>query len=381
MQITDLRIRNFKSIKDMHISGIENALILVGQNDTGKTAVLDAVRAVGGDYIVREEDFRENFPNVEISVELRITEADLKRFHRFGEVSTYRRYEAWYREFCRRLPSFLPDRENGTDSGCEFPGGTLTFEFSVNREGRTRYGDGHQKNNRYIPLIFPHIYFMDTQRNLEKFQDDLLLMQEDDLLKQMRSGCCMFDMAKECNRCFSCIGLISKKTTEELNAFEAAKLLEYKLYNLNLDVFSRKVNENFRKNGGRDEIVYSMNLDIERTLSVTADVRLAGYQEKRPAGSMGKGMRSIRRSVRQAAWGKECEASICFRSLRHMRRRAWKMRISLWWKIRRYFSIRSCRRYQVTFCTGCRERIRSCSLLIHLICCRTLTADRSGRCS
>ncbi len=36
MQITDLRIRNFKSIKDMHISGIENALILVGQNDTGK---------------------------------------------------------------------------------------------------------------------------------------------------------------------------------------------------------------------------------------------------------------------------------------------------------------------------------------------------------
>ena len=118
-------------------------------------------------------------------------------------------------------------------------------------------------------------------------------MQEDDLLKQMRSGCCMFDMAKECNRCFSCIGLISKKTTEELNAFEAAKLLEYKLYNLNLDTFSRKVNKNFRKNGGRDEIIYSMNLDIERTLAVTADVRLAGYQEKRPAGSMGKGMRSL----------------------------------------------------------------------------------------
>lgn len=105
MQITDLRIRNFKSIKDMHISDIENALILVGKNDTGKTAVLDAVRAVGGDYVVREEDFRENFPNVEISAELRITEDDLKRFHRFGVVSAYRRPEAWYREFAE---SFLP---------------------------------------------------------------------------------------------------------------------------------------------------------------------------------------------------------------------------------------------------------------------------------
>ena len=109
----------------------------------------------------------------------------------------------------------------------------------------------------------------------------------------MRSGCCMFDMAKECNHCFSCIGLIHKKKTEELNAFEAAKLLEYKLYNLSLDAFSRRVNENFRRNGGRDEIVYSMNLDIEQTLAVTAEVRQAGYQEKRPAGSMGKGMRSI----------------------------------------------------------------------------------------
>ena len=302
MQLTDLRIRNFKSIKDMHIRDIENALILVGKNDTGKTAVLDAVRAVGGDYIVREEDFRENFPNIEIGVELRITEDDLKRFHRFGVVSAYRRPEAWYREFCRKLPSFLPDRAagaeggneaEGTDSDSAFSAGTLHFEFSVNRERRVRYGDGKQKDNRYIPEIFPHIYFMDTQRDLKKFQDDLLLMQEDDLLKRMRSGCCMFDVAKECNHCFSCIGLIHKKTTEELNAFEASKLLEYKLYNLNLDSFSRRVNEIFRRNGGRDEIVYSMDLDIERTLSVTASVCQAGYQKNRPTESMGKGMRSI----------------------------------------------------------------------------------------
>lgn len=281
MQITDLHIRNFKSVKDMHIKDIENALILVGKNDTGKTAVLDAVRAVGGSYTVREEDFRENFPNVEIGVQLKLSAEDLKRFHRFGIISNYRRYEAWFGEFCRRLPSYVPEN------------GILSFEFSVNREGRVRYGDGYQKNNACIPKIFPHIYFMDTQRDLERFQDDLLLMQEDDLLRQMRSGCCMFDIAKKCNHCFSCIGLLNKKPTEELNAFEAAKLLEYKLYGLNLDAFSRRVNENFRRNGGRDEIVYSMDLDVERTLSVTAAVRQAGYQETRPAGSMGKGMRSI----------------------------------------------------------------------------------------
>lgn len=279
MQIIDLWIRNFKSIRDMHIGGIENALILVGKNSTGKTAVLDAIRAASGDYVVREEDFQEDFPNIEIRVSLKIEEEDLKRLHRRGIVSPYRRYEAWYRDFCEKIPSYQD--------------GVLAFEFVANRDGKTRYGDGCQKNNPYISQIFPKVYYMDTQRNLGQFQDDLLMMQEDELLKQMRSGCCMFDRAKECNHCFSCIGLIHQKTTEKLNAFEAAKLLDYKLYQLNLDAFSQSVNENFRKNGGRDRILYSMNRDIEKMLSVTAEMYNEKQNRRRPVNCMGKGMRSI----------------------------------------------------------------------------------------
>lgn len=279
MQIIDLWIRNFKSIRDMHIGGIENALILVGKNSTGKTAVLDAIRAASGDYVVREEDFQEDFPNIEIRVSLKIEEEDLKRLHRRGSVSPYRRYEAWYRDFCEKIPSYQD--------------GVLAFEFVANRDGKTRYGDGCQKNNPYISQIFPKVYYMDTQRNLGQFQDDLLMMQEDELLKQMRYGCCMFDRAKECNHCFSCIGLIHQKTTEKLNAFEAAKLLDYKLYQLNLDAFSQSVNENFRKNGGRDRILYSMNRDIEKMLSVTAEMYNEKQNRRRPVNCMGKGMRSI----------------------------------------------------------------------------------------
>ena len=82
MQITDLWIRNFKSIRSMHIENIENALILVGQNNTGKTVVLDALRAVIGYYEIGEEDFLEDYPNIEIMVSLKIQEEDLKRFHK-----------------------------------------------------------------------------------------------------------------------------------------------------------------------------------------------------------------------------------------------------------------------------------------------------------
>ena len=279
MQITDLQIRNFKSIKSIHISDIENALILVGQNNTGKTAVLDAIRAVSGDYQICLEDFLEDFPNIEIGVKLQITEEDLTRMQEKRIISPYRNYTSWYQDFCRKLPSYQD--------------GILTFEFAANKEGRIRYSDGYQKNNSYIPEVFPKVYYIGVQRKMDFLQENILLLQEDELLKQMRSDCCMFDRAKKCTHCFSCIGYLNQKTTEELNAFETAKLLDYKLYQLNLDDFSQRVNENFRKNGGKEQIFYSMNRDIEKMLSVTAEVYDEKQEKYKPISCLGKGMRSI----------------------------------------------------------------------------------------
>lgn len=281
MQIKELQIRNFKSVNDMVISDIENALILVGQNNTGKTAVLDAIRAVWGLNPIHPEAFQEDYANIEIQIILQVTDDDLNVLHADGNVSSYRRFDTWYRDFCKKLPSFDTDRH------------LLTFTFIANRSGTIRYSDGFQKHNPYISRILPRIYYLDTQRNLRQFQEDLLLMQEDGLLKQMRSGCCIFDQAKTCNHCFSCIGLINQKTPDELNAFEAARLLDYKLYQLNLDDFSQRVNANYRRNGGHDRIVYSMNRDIEKMLSVTAEILSEQQNIVRPIDHMGKGMRSI----------------------------------------------------------------------------------------
>lgn len=279
MQITSLRIKNFKSIRDMQIENIENALILVGKNNTGKTSVLDAVRAVGGSYEIRPEDFHENSANIEIAVTLRITEEDLWKLHQNGIVSQYRRYEAWKKDFQEKLPSY--------------DGAVLTFEFAANQTGKIRYGDGSQKHNPYIREVFPQIYYIDTQRELGQFQEDILFFQENEELKRLRSGCCMFDQAKKCNYCFSCIGLINKKKPEELNVLEVSKLLDYKLYQLKLDDFARRVNENYHKNGGCNQVIYSMNRDVERMLTVTAEVYNQEQGKTHSIDQLGKGLRSI----------------------------------------------------------------------------------------
>lgn len=278
MKISKLHIRNFKAIRDMQIDGIESALILVGQNNTGKTTVLDAIRIAGGDQ-VRPEDFGEDHANIEISVTLEFTDADLEQLFRKGAVSKYRRKEAWMQDFCKKLPSFS--------------NGTLSFTCIANEEGRVRYSDGRKKNNPYLLQVFPKTYYMDTERNTNQLQRDLLMLREGDLLQRMRSGCCIFTQSKTCSHCFSCIGLINQKKPEELDAFEVSKLLDYKLYQVNLDEYAKRINKCFHKNGGQDVILYSMNRNVEQMLQVTTEILHPVGSQPKPLEHMGKGMRSI----------------------------------------------------------------------------------------
>ena len=279
MQLTYLHIRNFKSIRDLEIRGIDRALILVGKNNTGKTSVLDAVCAVCGCYEVREEDFNEKRQAIRIDAGFCIEEDDLKLFHRRGLVSQYRRFDVWRRVFGERLPSFKD--------------GELSFTFHVNLDGKVRYEDPYRKNNPYIPMVLPHIYRITADRELRQLQNDLLMFQEDEELSRLRSGRCIFEASKKCNHCFQCIGLINKKKPEELTAFETARLLEYKIYQLNLSGFSRKVNENFFKNGGYEEIRYTLNCDTDQMFSVEVTAHNRQRGSVKPVGLMGKGMRSI----------------------------------------------------------------------------------------
>ena len=285
MKLTALHIKNFKAIHEMDIENIENALILVGQNNTGKTTILEAIRAVMGDYHIIPEDFDEDAANMEMEASLELSESDFVWLHQNGIISSYKRKTAWYQDFCKKLPSFVP--------GGEKMQGTLRYSFTANRDGWVRFSDGKNKNNPYLPQLFPKIYYIDAERELDQLQGDLLMLQEDEILKRMRADTCLFNQAKICSRCFSCIGLINQKKPEELDAFETAKLLDYKLYQLNLDNFAKKVNRNFKKNGGQDEIRYTMNRDVERMLNVTTEIIQPTQGSTRPISRMGKGMRSI----------------------------------------------------------------------------------------
>ena len=279
MQIKSIHINNFKSIRELELTDIENALILVGKNNTGKTVVLDAIRAVTGDYAVRDTDFNEKKQNIEIGMVLEITEEDLRLFHGQGIVSNYKKFDSWKRDFGEKLPSYTE--------------GNLHFVCMINQNGKVRYDDGTHKNNRYIQEVLPRLHFIDTTRNVAPLQEDLLMYQESEELSRLRSNACMFDSTKNCNHCFQCIGLINQKRPEELQVYETARLLEYKMYQLNLSCFAEKINENYRKNGGVEEIRCNLSCNMEELFSIRVEAWHEEAKHLSPVERLGNGMKSI----------------------------------------------------------------------------------------
>ncbi len=58
MKIKTIKITNFRSLKDVTISGpLDDVWTCVGQNNAGKSSVMHAIRAFYGDYDVKLEDF------------------------------------------------------------------------------------------------------------------------------------------------------------------------------------------------------------------------------------------------------------------------------------------------------------------------------------
>lgn len=66
MELSEIRIKNFRSIKDVKIIFPHNCIILLGKNEAGKTNILKAIAALFEEYIVSNKDKRKRVDNEKI---------------------------------------------------------------------------------------------------------------------------------------------------------------------------------------------------------------------------------------------------------------------------------------------------------------------------
>ncbi len=280
MKISYLHIKNFKSIRDLEIKEVENALILVGKNNTGKTVVIDAIRLVCGDFIVKKINYEDEEKSIVVEMTVDFDEEDLFSLHSQGVVSKYKKYDLWVKDFCNKVPSFKE--------------GKINFKCIVNPEGVIKYNDGVKKNNPYIKSILPKIYHIDKDRNLDSIQNDVFQFYDKSIFYDLKNNICMFDPAKKCNRCFNCIGYINQKSPEELTAYETTRLLEFKLFHSNINAFSEKLNRYFHANGSpMKDIHYEIKFDPEDMLNVETKVFNRDRETEGTMQTLSEGLKSI----------------------------------------------------------------------------------------
>lgn len=280
MKINYLRVDNFKSIRSMVIEEVDNVLILVGKNNTGKTVVIDAIRAATGGYQVNENDFLDMKKPILVELKITYDEQDLALFHKRGIVSKYKRYDLWEKDFFSKLPS-LQD-------------GILSVTCQIYKDGRVKYVDGGKKNNSYIPKILPKIFHMDQHRNVEALQNEIFRFYDKESIQNLKDQVCMFDKAKQCNRCFHCIEYINKKRPSDLSVYELSKLMEYKMFRMTLTEVTDKINKYFHANGTpSQDIRFVYNVNIEEIFHVDTQVI---NKERNTMGNinyLSEGLRSI----------------------------------------------------------------------------------------
>lgn len=280
MHIMSLEIKNFKSISDMTINDIENALILVGKNNTGKSAALSAIKLISGDYTVTPYDYNRNGKNIQIKVTLFLTLDDLRQLHLQGKISHYRNFDRWFIEFQKRIPCY---RE-----------GLVQIICRVTPEGQKIYTDGLQKKNPYIHELIPSVFSVDEDRQAKQLNDFFFKLQGFKDLDDARAGLCVFDASRHCNDCFDCIPVLNKKTPETLSLYESMILVKHKLYSSNVKAYQDQINTYFQKNfGSQYAIQYRFDFDAQQLLKQSVFAKNLDNQNELPLDEASTSLRSL----------------------------------------------------------------------------------------
>lgn len=104
----------------------------------------------------------------------------------------------------------------------------------------------------------------------------------------------MFDKTRKCNRCFECIGVINKKPAADLTLMETAKLMEYKLFQSNINEFGQKFNHYFHLNGsGSQEIKFEVSFHPEQMFQIETKVYNRDRETIGSIQTLSEGLKSI----------------------------------------------------------------------------------------
>ena len=335
MKITKIRICNFRSIKNQTIDSIGSSLILIGKNNAGKSAVINALRVFFGDLALSEQDFRIGADEITIEITFSISDHYLVKFagdsklglskipSNVGEFESVKIDTNWKEN---TFSQFKVQRDTILGQEVEFDEPNEQYqnlydlwekafiERHIEKDKEIRISLTVEKNilkNHYtvkdkeekdIINLFPKIAFVDDDRNFVEeengkarsltnrlfFSTFTNAIQETSEEEDMSCSHCQNQNCEE-----QCINIILGKDINILSIPEIEKLLNYKTkcaLSCDIDLISDYFQDNYRSD-------YKISIDpktsIDKAFSLSTKLYDPILKTNIDLSNVGAGLRSI----------------------------------------------------------------------------------------
>ncbi|PGW64693.1 hypothetical protein COE26_27795 [Bacillus cereus] len=328
MRIQSFIIRNFRSIKEQSVENIENALLLVGKNNSGKSSILNAIRAFFGQYDIKEEDFHKDSNLIEISVDFTLNDEYINTFIfdtkiggnkvpsnilEFDNLKVETEYSdntfSQYKQirqgiFVQTLEEIIQQHadaltlwKNSLKKRYGITDNICNLKLKINKENLNKeYFNTNDEVVKDVEKILPLLAFIDDDRNFSEEENGKSKTITADLFgnyimkRTTDTIICQFCSDNGCDRCME---QILQKQVQDLEIEDLEKLLKRKVKKQSMDV-SIKVSELFQKNYAGDYTVeFEPKSDVNKSLSISTKVYASNINRVIDLANVGAGVRSI----------------------------------------------------------------------------------------
>lgn len=329
MRIKCISIKNFRSIEDQTITDINNALILIGKNNSGKSSIITSIRAFFKKYSIQITDFPPDVEEIDIAITFEIEDIYFKScildqkigilkyptskdFELLKEGTNFSSIK--FNEYSQKLDKVKDILNDGTDVEKECPKiyefwlKSLKEKFKVENNlktvtakiGKSDLKITYEPDNddfKFIDTLFEVSYLHDERSFSEEEAGKTNTLTSDlftnlILNKSRNSKTKCSDCVKE--NCDDCFSLIKKKKVATLSADDLEKLMQVKLKNISQEV-SETISTYFQKNYQNDYCIkIAPQCNINKSVAgISTKIYDPNIQKELLISNVGAGLRNI----------------------------------------------------------------------------------------
>lgn len=310
MRIREVEISNFRSIKHQVINNIESMLVLIGKNNSGKSALLQAINAFWGNYSVDEDDFYKNKNIITDEMEIKICFSIDDNFYKeiinneklgiksfVGTRTAYKKNKEkfenkTFEEIEQILENKNYDKINSYYNECInelFKIKNLQFAIKmkyVKSDKSPKYYNISDEEIKSFTSILPGISFIDDDRNF---------LEEENCQKKSKSGDIFNNLVINIEKesIMSNLNEIYKKDIKDLTINDLKILLQNKVQS-DISNIENKITAIFNENYNDNlKIKYESDIDLSKSINISTKIYNELIENNIKVSNVGSGIRSI----------------------------------------------------------------------------------------